>query len=153
MFGRRVMQPRYQVWMGDAGAAYRYSGTLFQPEPWDMEIQTLCRRLCEDYDLVLNSVLCNLYEDGAHSMGWHADDEPELGERPDVVSLSLGSARRFVLKNRAEPTLKVEYALGQGDLLIMRGGTQANWLHAVPKTRRPVGPRINLTFRRVLSVQ
>jgi alkylated DNA repair dioxygenase AlkB len=84
-------------------------------------------------------------------MGWHADDEPELGTDPVIASLSLGAVRRFALRHKATRARR-DLALGHGSLLVMRGATQANWQHALPRTARPLGLRINLTFRRVLRV-
>jgi alkylated DNA repair dioxygenase AlkB len=98
-----------------------------------------------------NSVLANLYRDGRDSMGWHSDDEPELGSQPAIGSLSLGATRRFVLKHRNDPSRKLVLELPHGSLLVMRGATQANYRHALPRTSRPVGPRINLTFRQIQS--
>jgi alkylated DNA repair dioxygenase AlkB len=99
-----------------------------------------------------DSVLANLYRDGKDAMGWHADDEPELGPAPVIASLSLGATRRFAFKPKAgnEEGARLSIVLPHGSLLVMRGATQANYLHAIPRTRRPVGARINLTFRRVL---
>ena len=83
-------------------------------------------------------------------MGWHSDSEPELGSNPFIASLSLGSERRFLLRHKKRKDLqRVEFLLGHGDPLLMRGSTQHHWQHHVPKTRRPVGPRINLTFRTI----
>jgi hypothetical protein len=96
-----------------------------------------------------NAVLLNLYRDGRDGMGWHADDEPELGRNPVIASVSLGAERRFCLRHRRRRDLKVDLLLPQGSLLCMSGATQHHWLHALPKTRRPVGERINLTFRQV----
>ncbi|TGG94945.1 alpha-ketoglutarate-dependent dioxygenase AlkB [Natronospirillum operosum] len=154
LFGRTVAQPRLQVWMGEPDAVYRYSGTDFVPVPWDAQIRALCTRLARDCGTRFNSVLCNLYQHGQHSMGWHADDEPELGPEPVIASLSLGHARRFVLRPRAKGNPdRHEWSLGHGDLLVMRGQTQQHWLHGIPKTRRAVGPRVNLTFRRLLGAE
>lgn len=148
MFGRTLLQPRLQVWMGDANATYRYSGTDFLPAPWDPMIKTLARRLTERCDSPFNSVLCNLYQHGQHGMGWHADDEPELGPEPVIASVSLGEARRFVMRPRdKKDSTRHEWLLGHGALLVMRGSTQRHWLHGIPKTRRLTGPRVNLTFR------
>src|SRR5690606_24762188 len=97
-----------------------------------------------------NSVLANLYRDGRDSMGWHSDDEPELGPAPVIASLSLGATRRFSLRHRCRAGQRVDLELPHGSLLLMRGATQANWQHAVPRTARAVGPRINLTFRYVI---
>jgi len=82
-------------------------------------------------------------------MGWHADDEPELGPEPVIASVSLGAVRRFCLRHRKRRGLRADLALPHGSLLLMSGATQRNWVHAVPKTPAPVGERINLTFRRV----
>jgi alkylated DNA repair dioxygenase AlkB len=96
-----------------------------------------------------NAVLLNLYRDGRDGMGWHADDEPELGRNPVIASVSLGATRRFCLRHRRRRDLKLDLPLPHGSLLLMAGATQHHWLHALPKTQRPVGERINLTFRRV----
>ncbi|MFM7126496.1 MAG: alpha-ketoglutarate-dependent dioxygenase AlkB family protein, partial [Actinomycetota bacterium] len=95
---------------------------------------------------VFNSVLVNLYRDGNDSMGWHADDEPELGPEPVIASVSLGRTRRFRLRHRETRDI-VEIDLESGSLLVMSGLSQARWMHAVPKSKRIVEPRINLTFR------
>jgi alkylated DNA repair dioxygenase AlkB len=100
-------------------------------------------------------MLANLYRDGRDSVGWHADAEPELGPSRDdiaIASLSLGAARRFVLKHRRTGELR-SYELGDGALLVMSGRTQLDWVHALPKTRRPAGPRINLTFRVIVACE
>jgi alkylated DNA repair dioxygenase AlkB len=96
-----------------------------------------------------NAVLLNLYRDGRDGMGWHADDEPELGRNPVIASVSLGAPRRFCLRHRRRKDLKLDLELPRGSLLVMAGPMQHHWVHALPKTRRPVGERINLTFRRV----
>jgi alkylated DNA repair dioxygenase AlkB len=96
---------------------------------------------------VFNSVLLNLYRDGNDSMGWHSDDEPELGQNPVIGSLSLGGKRRFRLRHRSEKNLKHQLELTSGSFLLMQGTTQHYWQHHIPKTKRPVPPRINLTFR------
>lgn len=148
MFGRVVLQPRLQVWMGDM--AYRYSGKTFEPTPWDEQLTALARRFQDELQVPFNSVLCNWYQSGAHSMGWHSDNEPELGNEPVIVSVSIGAARRFVLRQRSNHQQRLEYLLGHGDVLVMRGRTQQRWEHALPKTQKPVGARINLTYRYLL---
>lgn len=147
LFGRRVAQPRLSVWYGDADARYRYSGLELSPLPWTRSLAALRQRLNTRLDARLNSVLANLYRDGRDSMGWHSDDEAELG--PVIASLSLGATRRFQLRHRYHDE-RYELALTNGSLLVMAGPTQQHWQHQVPKTRRPVGPRINLTFRRIV---
>lgn len=96
-----------------------------------------------------NSVLANLYRDGRDSNGWHADDEPELGDDPIVASLSFGASRRFLLRSREHPAQRYEWTLAHGSLLVMGRGVQSAYVHSVPKTSRPAGERINLTFRLV----
>lgn len=152
LFGREVMQPRLTAWHGDAGASYRYSGLQLQPEPWTPALLHLRRQVEAATGATFNSVLLNLYRSGQDSMGWHADDEPELGPEPVIASVTLGATRNFRLKPR-DPQHTVHapltLPLTAGSLLLMRGPTQRHWLHALPKTARPVGPRLNLTFRLV----
>jgi alkylated DNA repair dioxygenase AlkB len=149
MFGRVVDSPRLSCWIGDSGAGYRYSGAHFEPNPWPVALRPIRARLADELRIDFNSVLANLYRDGRDCMGWHSDDEPELGSRPLIASLSLGGTRRFVLKHRKDPSTKLALELPPGSLLVMRGATQANYRHALPRTARPVGARINLTFRRI----
>ncbi|MCC3155924.1 alpha-ketoglutarate-dependent dioxygenase AlkB [Hymenobacter sp. 15J16-1T3B] len=154
LFGKQVMQPRLTAWHGDAGARYRYSGLLMQPEPWTPALQALRERVEVATGARFNSVLLNLYRGGQDSMGWHADDEPELGPTPVIASLSLGATRRFRLRPRpghGPAHAPVGLELGAGSLLLMLGPTQRYWQHAVPKTAQAVGPRLNLTFRNVVG--
>lgn len=151
LFGRTHLQPRLIGWMGDPGCAYRYSGTLWEPAPWHPLVESLRRTVETQTGARFNSVLLNLYRDGQDGMGYHSDDEPELGPEPAIASLSLGAERPLHFRHRRdreEPTRR--FPLADGSLLLMRGATQANWKHAIPKTRRPIGPRLNLTFRRIL---
>lgn len=150
LFGRRVAQPRLSVWYGDAGARYRYSSLDLFPLPWSRSLAALRGRLDDLLNAGFNSVLANLYRDGRDSMGWHSDDEPELGPEPVIASLSLGATRRFQLRHRTRRNERCELELTNGSLLVMAGSTQQFWQHQVSKTRRPVGPRINLTFRRII---
>jgi alkylated DNA repair dioxygenase AlkB len=108
------------------------------------------RRVEERSDRSFNSLLLNYYRDGKDSMGWHADDETELGENPVVPSISLGATRKFLIRHRRSRESKA-YLLTHGSLLLMGGTMQHHWLHAVPKTARPIGERINLTFRHILE--
>jgi alkylated DNA repair dioxygenase AlkB len=151
LFGREVDSPRLSSWIGDEDAAYTYSGTRFQPRPWPSALADIRHRLVHELDCRFNSVLANRYRDGGDYMGWHSDDESELGPQPVIASLSLGATRRFVLKHRREPSRKLELPLTHGSLLMMRGDTQANYRHSLPRTARPVGERINLTFRLILK--
>jgi alkylated DNA repair dioxygenase AlkB len=150
MFGREVDSPRLSCWIGDPGASYVYSRTRFEPRPWPAALQALRPRIDAAAGVAMNSVLANLYRDGRDAMGWHSDDEPELGAQPVIASLSLGGTRRFALRHRSDPAQRLALALPHGSLLLMSGETQANWRHALPRTARPVAARINLTFRRIL---
>ncbi|OGX88395.1 alpha-ketoglutarate-dependent dioxygenase AlkB family protein [Hymenobacter glacialis] len=149
MFGRELPQPRLTAWHGDPAARYTYSGLTWEPRPWTPPLRDLCQRLEASTGARFNSVLLNYYRDGRDSMGWHADDEPELGTAPIIASLSLGATRRFRLRpigSRAG-LAPIGLDLPNGSLLLMRGLTQQHWQHALPKTARPAGPRLNLTFR------
>ena len=150
LFGREVDSPRLSCWIGDADAAYTYSGTRFEPQPWPAALLQIRDRLAREIDIDFNSVLSNLYRDGRDGMGWHSDAEAELGPRPVIASLSLGAVRRFLLKSRADAALKRAIELPHGSLLLMCGDTQRNYRHALPRTTRPIDARINLTFRRIL---
>lgn len=149
LFGRRVASPRLSAWYGDA--AYTYSGLTWPANPMPPMLAGIADTVARLAGGPFNTMLANLYRDGADSMGWHADDEPELGPDPVIASVVFGAARRFVFRARHDKALKREVPLGDGDLLIMGAGTQAHWQHAVPKTKRPVGARINLTFRRIAA--
>ncbi|MGN6513679.1 MAG: alpha-ketoglutarate-dependent dioxygenase AlkB family protein [Lysobacteraceae bacterium] len=149
LFGREVDSPRLSCWIGDADAVYTYSGTRFVPHPWLPVLQAVRARLARELGVGFNSVLANLYRDGRDAMGWHGDDEPELGAQPVIASLSLGATRRFVLKARGPAAQRLALELPHGSLLVMAGDTQRRYRHALPRTARAVGPRINLTFRRV----
>ncbi|HEY2345197.1 MAG TPA: alpha-ketoglutarate-dependent dioxygenase AlkB [Xanthomonadaceae bacterium] len=151
LFGREVSSPRLSCWIGDADAAYTYSRTRFEPRPWPEALRALCERLRDEHGVDFNGVLANLYRDGRDGMGWHADDEPEIDPRAPIASLSLGAPRRFALRHRGDRALRTVIELGHGSLLLMAGDTQRHWQHALPKTARVVGPRINLTFRRILA--
>lgn len=152
VWGRKVLQPRLTAWYGDTGAHYAYSGIQLQPQPWTALMLDIKARIEEVASATFNSVLLNYYRDNNDSIGFHSDDEPELGERPVIASLSLGEARTFVLKHKklrkAEP---VRLRLASGSLLLMAGDTQRYWRHGVPKESRPCGPRVNLTFRKIIG--
>lgn len=152
LFGRRVMQPRLVAWYGDPSAVYSYSGLRLEPEPWHGELAGLRDRLEDFTGTRFNSVLANAYRNGSDSMGWHRDDEPELGPEPLIASLSFGAPRRFLVRRSAagrRPGPSEKLTLCHGSLLLMRRGCQDRYQHALPKTRRPVGLRVNLTFREI----
>jgi alkylated DNA repair dioxygenase AlkB len=144
VMGRRVPIPRLTAWHGQAG--YVYSGIRMAPAPWTpplLELKAIAEALAGQ---PFNSVLLNLYRDGRDSLSWHADNEPGLGSNPVIASISLGAERRFQLKHRRTGE-RLSLELPNGSCLIMAGATQHHWLHQLPKTAQPVGPRINLTFR------
>ena len=151
IFGREVDSPRLSCWIGDPDARYRYSGTLFEPHPWPDALVPVRERLERTLDVAFNSMLANLYRDGTDAMGWHSDAEPELGAAPVIASISLGATRRFALKHRDDPARKLTLELPHGSLLVMSGATQRHYRHALPRTARPIGPRLNLTFRRIVT--
>jgi alkylated DNA repair dioxygenase AlkB len=151
LFGREVDSPRLSCWIGDPGTVYTYSGTRFVPNHWPPALVPLRARLRRELDVDFNSVLANLYRDGRDRMGWHSDNEPELGAAPVIASVSLGAERRFVFKHRDQPLLKRDITLPHGSLLRMSGRTQSLYRHALPATTRRVGARINLTFRRIAT--
>ena len=150
IYGRWLPVPRLMAWYGDQGADYRYSGVDHQPLPWTKELLALKKDVEAVCRQPFNSVLANLYRDGRDSMGCHADNEKELGANPLIASLSFGETRLLRFRhNRNRMTVDIE--LSHGDLLIMAGELQHHWRHELPKTRQAKQPRINLTFRRIVS--
>jgi hypothetical protein len=141
--------PRLTAQYGDAGVSYKYSGVVFPCLPWTEDLARIRKLVETAADAPFNSVLLNFYRGGSDSMGFHSDDEPELGLNPIVPSISLGAVRRFVLRHK-KSRKKIEYQLAHGSLLIMGGTIQHFWAHMIPKTKQPVGERINLTFRNIL---
>ncbi|MFT3790160.1 MAG: alpha-ketoglutarate-dependent dioxygenase AlkB [Rudaea sp.] len=153
LFGREIDSPRLSCWIGDSDAAYAYSGTRFAPRAWTPALDELKKWLFAHCGERCNGVLANLYRDGRDSMGWHSDDEPELGAEPVILSFSFGGVRRFRLRHRCDPRLRLELDLPSGSLLRLAGGTQRHYRHDLPKTARAVAARINLTFRRVRAAR
>lgn len=147
VYGKRHLQPRLSAWHGDK--AYRYSGLSLAPLPFTPLLDTLRQAAEAVTGREYNSVLLNYYRDGRDSMGMHSDDEAELGAEPAIASLSFGATRPFVLRHKiTKETLRLP--LTDGSLLFMAGAMQANWMHGINKTARPVGPRVNLTFRNIV---
>lgn len=146
LFGREYPIPRLQAFQGDTGVHYRYSGQRLAATPWHPALLALKQQLEQLCQQPFNALLLNLYRDGEDAMGWHADNEPELGHCPLIASVSLGARRRFRLRhNRSRISHALE--LEHGSLLLMGGPTQHHWQHCLPRTRRCQQPRINLTFR------
>jgi alkylated DNA repair dioxygenase AlkB len=150
IFGKSLMQPRLTAWVGDPAKGYSYSGITMEPLPWNEALLKMKQRVDEISHTTFTSALLNFYRDQNDSMGWHRDDEKELGINPIIASVSLGAARIFHLKHRLEKGLKVSVELEHGSLLLMRGSTQHHWLHSIPKRTCQISPRINITFRVLL---
>lgn len=153
LFGKSHPCPRLSAWYGDPGTDYSYTGLRLRPILWSETLLEIRSVVEERVGESFNSVLLNQYRDGNDSMGWHADDEPELGEQPVIASVSLGQVRRFLLRQRNVSSKRdsISIDLLPGSLLVMSGNCQKDWKHSVPKTKREVGPRINLTFRRIVA--
>lgn len=148
MFGKVHDVPRLQQWFADEGLVYTWSGIRMVPEPWVPALEDIRNRLTDLTGERFNTVLANLYRNGADTVGWHADDEPKLGREPVIASISLGAERDFVLRHRHRKDLApVKLALPSGSLLLMEGATQRHWEHSVPRRKRVATPRINLTYR------
>lgn len=148
MFGKLLPLPRLTAWYGDRGTTYSYSGITMQPSLWTAELQEIKSGVEAIAHQPFNSVLLNYYRQGRDSMSWHSDDEPELGQNPVIASVSFGGTRRFMLRHKFRRELStVKLDLAHGSCLLMKGATQHFWQHQIPKTTKPVSPRINLTFR------
>jgi alkylated DNA repair dioxygenase AlkB len=152
VWGKMHLQPRLVAWYGDRGSDYTYSGITLTPLPWTDLLLEIKSRIETASAASFNSVLLNYYRDNRDSMGFHSDDEPELGLRPVIASLSLGEERTLILKHKLNKLAKpVRLKLASNSLLLMKGETQNYWTHGIAKESRPCGPRINLTFRRIVS--
>ena len=150
VFGKVYAQPRLTSLHSDSLSSYTYSGLTLQPNPMTktlFELLNLIQTVCQ-HDF--NCVLLNLYRNGSDSNGWHADNEKELGKYPKIASFSLGAARFFHFKHRKIKKQRYKMELHHGSLLLMEGEMQKYWLHQIPKTKRQLEPRINLTFRKII---
>jgi alkylated DNA repair dioxygenase AlkB len=147
VFGKTYPQPRLTALFGNEGKPYSYSNIKMQPHPWNTCLQKIKSQLESVSNTNFTSVLLNLYRDGKDSNGWHSDNEKELGLNPVIASVSFGTERIFQLKHNTIPNLKQNIWLEHGSLLLMKGTTQHFWKHQIPKTSKPIGSRINLTFR------
>lgn len=148
IFGKEIPQPRLTAWYGDEGAIYTYSNLTNYPQPWIAPLLAIKARVEEIAQASFNAVLLNCYRNGQDSMGWHQDNEPELGPNPVIASVSFGATRRFQFRHKKRKDLDtITIALEHGSLLLMQGTTQSYWKHQLPKTTQAVSARINLTFR------
>jgi alkylated DNA repair dioxygenase AlkB len=145
--GKIVPLPRLTAWYGDTGKIYRYSGMTHRPHDWTPTLTVVKQRVEDVARTQFNSVLLNLYRNEQDSVSWHSDDEPELGEKPVIASVSFGATRKFQFKHKNDSKLRLNVELSSGSLLLMRGTTQQFWKHQLPKAKESCGARINLTFR------
>ena len=151
--GKKYQQPRLIAWYGDPGASYTYSGLTLAPLPWSDTLNRIKRSVEVFSGATFNSVLVNYYRGNKDSMGFHSDDEPELGSQPVIASVSLGEERIFVMRHKIRKDLNpVKLRLASGSLLLMKGTTQKYWQHGIPKETQICGPRVNLTFRRIHGI-
>ncbi|TVZ25439.1 alkylated DNA repair dioxygenase AlkB [Gillisia sp. Hel_I_86] len=150
LFGKTIPQPRLTALYALNSDPYSYSGLKLNPLTFTKELIVLHSEIVELTGSIFTHCLANLYRDGKDSMGWHADDEKELGKKPIIASLSLGAVRNFQLKHKTNPDLRHTIPLAHGSLLIMKGTTQKFWKHQLPKTKKLIDLRINLTFRTII---
>ena len=147
VFGKTYPQPRLTALFGNEGKPYSYSNIVMQPHAWNSLLLFIKNEIEEVCNENFTTVLLNYYRDGKDSNGWHADDEKELGRNPVIASVSFGVERSFHLQHNSIKEQKLKINLEHGSLLIMKGPTQHFWKHQIPKTAKPIGSRINLTFR------
>lgn len=150
VFGKTYDQPRLTALHANNTKPYSYSGITMYPNQMTTELTAIYERIRTVSSVEFTSVLLNLYRDGKDSNGWHADNEKELGKSPNIASVSFGAQRFFHLKHRTIKEARLKVLLHSGSLLLMEGDTQEKWLHQIPKTAKPIQPRINLTFRKII---
>ena len=150
LYGKEYALPRLTAWYGEPNKTYIYSGITVEASPWIPVILKIKERIERVSNVPFNSVLLNRYRNGSDGVSWHADDEPELGENPVIGSVSLGEERSFQMKHKTDKNAKNKaILLENGSYLLMQGPTQHHWLHQIPKSKRSLDERINLTFRNV----
>lgn len=149
VFGKAIVTKRKVAWYGDSDYSYTYSNSTKQALAWTKELLGLKHMIENVTGSNFNSCLLNLYHNGNEGIAWHSDDEESLGRNNNIASLSLGAERKFLFKHKLTKQI-VSILLEHGSLLIMKGSTQTNWLHSLPKSKRILQPRINLTFRSII---
>jgi len=147
MYGKKILTPRLTAWYGDSGTDYSFSGTKHDPIPWTEELLMIKKQVEPLAKTTFNSVLLNYYRDGNDSVAWHSDNEDVLGERPVIASVSFGQVRTFDIRNKHDHRKKYSVRLEEGSFLLMKGDLQINWEHRIAKSKVPMKPRVNLTFR------
>ncbi|HTO16923.1 MAG TPA: alpha-ketoglutarate-dependent dioxygenase AlkB [Edaphocola sp.] len=150
MYGKEVFLPRYSAWYGDKDKSYSYSGLTLQPNKWNNGLLYLKEHIEKIAIVNFNSVLMNWYRDGEDYINWHTDAEKELGQNPIIASLNFGATRRFLMRRIDDHSIKLEFPLKHGTLLIMKGALQHFWQHSVPKEKKIKATRVNLTFRIII---
>jgi len=146
-YGKTHDLPRLTAWHGDPNKNYIYSGIKVHSVPWTPSLLQIKNKIETVSNVQFNSVLLNLYRSGDDGVSWHSDDEPELGVNPVIGSVSLGEPRPFQLKHKTHNDIKQQIILEHGSYLLMDGETQHHWLHQIPKSKKRMSERINLTFR------
>ncbi|WP_033957088.1 alpha-ketoglutarate-dependent dioxygenase AlkB family protein [Psychroserpens jangbogonensis] len=152
IYGKTHKQPRLTALYSENKASYSYSNITMHPTPFTIELLELKQNIETEAQQKFTTALINLYRDGNDSIGWHADNEKELGKNPVIASLSLGVARPFHFKHRTLKEERYKLDLEHGSLLIMKGAMQDYWLHQIAKTKKTIGERINLTFRSIRPI-
>ncbi|MEO8413349.1 MAG: alpha-ketoglutarate-dependent dioxygenase AlkB [Ginsengibacter sp.] len=150
IFGKHIVTKRKAAWYGDNGYAYTYSNITKTALAWTKELLELKNITEKVTGATFNSCLLNLYHSGEEGMAWHSDDESSLGRNAVIASLSLGADRKFAFKHK-QTSQTISISLAGGSLLVMKGSTQTNWLHCLPKTKKLKLPRVNLTFRTMVD--
>lgn len=150
LFGKQIITKRKAAWYGDSNYSYTYSNSTKYALPWTkalLELKAIVEKLTgSDF----NSCLLNLYHNGEEGMSWHSDDEKSLKKNSPIASLSFGAERKFMFKHK-ESKQTVSIILESGSLLVMKGETQTHWLHRLPPSKKIHSPRVNLTFRSIVS--
>lgn len=152
IFGKTYKQPRLTALYAENEASYSYSNITMFPTPFSSKLKELKNAIELETQHKFTTTLINLYRNGNDSNGWHADNEKELGKHPVIASLSLGASRPFHFKHRHIKEERYKLVLEHGSLLIMKGEMQEYWLQQIAKTKKAIGERINLTFRRIESI-
>lgn len=147
--GKAYDIPRLTKWYSEDGSTYTYSGIAMEPKRFPLFLREMNDRIEEESGLSFNSVLINFYRDGNDKVGWHCDDERELGQEIHVASVSLGAERVFKMRRRKDHSRVVDLPLAHGSLLLMKHPTQVHWEHCLPPRKKVSEPRYNLTFRNI----
>ncbi len=150
VYGKSHLMPRLHCYQSDQNISYQYSGLILAPQAYHPKVLQLKRYLEAVTGTIFNAVLINLYRDGSDKMGWHSDDEAELGQNPNIASVSLGAQRSFKLRHKDKAAADISLELAHGSLLLMSGALQQHWQHSLPVRKKVSKARINLTFRRII---